>query len=259
MSEMMRVLRRGYEMIWREDRMEDALIGLGPDFEWVVPEHPEGSVRRGAEAVIAFFRDWAEEFDDLHVDWELHELGPDRALAIFTTSGRGHASGAPVEMRNAQLWTWRDGRFVRMVLYYDIDEARREAGLALHSPADVVRAGIAAYQRGDIEAIIPYLAEDVVWEEDPEWPDGQIWRGHEGVRASFRERLESTDIAIEIEEVIERGRRVLALMRWTAEGRGSGAVAALRPGIVYEFEGELIRTVRFFLEQSRAREAFGAD
>jgi ketosteroid isomerase-like protein len=162
-------------------------------------------------------------------------------------------------MRFAQLWTWRDRRFVRMVLYFDIGEARREAGLGPRSPADVVRAGIAAYQRGDIEALIPSLAADVVWEEDPEWPDGQIWRGHEGVRASFRERLESTDIAIEIEEVIERRRRVLALMRWTAEGQGSGAVAALRPGVVFDFEGELIQRVRFFLEQSRAREAFEAD
>lgn len=127
MSEKMRVLQRGYEMIWREDRHEDALRRLGADFEWVVPDHPEGDVRHGADAVIRFFRDWTEQFDDLDVDWELIEVGPDRALAIFTTSGRGHASGAPVEMRFAQLWTWRDGRFVRMVVYYDVDEALREA------------------------------------------------------------------------------------------------------------------------------------
>ena len=28
--------------------MEDALSGLGDDFEWVVPDHPEGAVRHGA-------------------------------------------------------------------------------------------------------------------------------------------------------------------------------------------------------------------
>lgn len=129
MSPKLKVLERGYELIWREDRLEDALIGLGPDFEWVVPEHPEGEVRRGAEAVIGFFRDWREQFDELVVNWELHELDAERVLAVLDSHGRGMMSGAPVEMRFAQLWTWRDERFVRMVLYLDVDEGRRVAGL----------------------------------------------------------------------------------------------------------------------------------
>jgi hypothetical protein len=32
-------------------------------------------------------------------------------------------------MTFGQLWTYRDERFVRMVMYYDVDEARRAAGL----------------------------------------------------------------------------------------------------------------------------------
>jgi ketosteroid isomerase-like protein len=122
--------------------------------------------------------------------------------------------------------------------------------------ADIVRAATAGYGSGDFETVIAYLAEDVVWEEDPEWPDGQTWHGHEGVRASFRERLESTSISVEIDELIARGDRVLTLMRWTAEGQGSGAVGVLRPAVIYEFEGTLVKRVRFFLDQERAREAF---
>jgi hypothetical protein len=30
MSELTRIFQRGYEMIWRGDRVEDALIGLDP-------------------------------------------------------------------------------------------------------------------------------------------------------------------------------------------------------------------------------------
>ena len=41
--------------------------------------------------------------------------------------GRGHGSGVPAEMRFFQLWTFRDGRAVRMELYWDLDEARRAA------------------------------------------------------------------------------------------------------------------------------------
>ena len=99
----------------------------------------------------------------------------------------------------------------------------------------------------------------MVWEEDPEWPDGQTWHGHEGVRAAFRERLESTRITVEIDELITRGDRVLTLMSWTAEGQGSGATAVLRPGVIYDFEGELVKHTRFFLDPERARQAFGAE
>jgi ketosteroid isomerase-like protein len=248
MSDAIRILQRGYELIWREDRLEDALIGVDPEFEWVVPGHPEGDVRQGADATIAFFRDWIEPWDELQVDWDLLPAGPDRVLAILTMSGRGRESGAPVDLRVGQLWTFREGRAVRMVMYDDVDEALREA---------VVRNATAAYGSGDFEAVIPYLAEDIVWEEDPEWPDGQTWHGHDGVRTAFRERLESTAITAEIDELIARGTQVLTLMTWTAEGLGSGAVGTLRPAVLYDFEGELVTRARFFLDQERAREAFG--
>jgi ketosteroid isomerase-like protein len=129
MSDALRILQRGYELIWREDRLEEALAGLDPDFEWVVPGHPEGDVRHGPEATIAFFRDWIESWAELHVDWELLPAEPDRVLAILDMQGLGRESRAPVEMRVGQLWTFRDDRAVSMELYYDVDEARKDAGL----------------------------------------------------------------------------------------------------------------------------------
>ena len=129
MSDLLRVLDRGYTMIWREDRMEDALRGLDEDFEWVVPGFLDGEVRHGPDRVIEFFREWMEPWSDIDVDWQLHEAGPDRALATIHMHGHGRESGVPAEMRFAQLWTFRDGRATRMVMYDDIDEARRAAGL----------------------------------------------------------------------------------------------------------------------------------
>ena len=123
------MLDAGYTLMWREGRLERALEGLPDDFEWVVPDHPEGAVRRGPEGVIEFFREWVEPFDDLELDWDLHEAGADLALALIDMRGRGHESGVPVEMAFAQLWTFRDGRFVRMEMFHDLDEARRAAGL----------------------------------------------------------------------------------------------------------------------------------
>jgi ketosteroid isomerase-like protein len=221
MSEMLRILQRGYELIWREDRIEHALRGLGPDFEWIVPDHPEGARRQGPDAAIEFFRDWRGQFDDLAVTWELEDIGADRALSLTSTTGRGRISGAPVEMRFAQVWTFRDGRFVRMV--------------------------------------IPFYAEDIVWADDPEWPDAQVWRGREGVRRAFSERFDATSIAVDFEETAERGSHVLVLMRWTAEGLGSGATAELRPAMIVGFDGYLVSRARFFLDRDRARETFEAE
>jgi ketosteroid isomerase-like protein len=129
MSDLIRILERGYTLIWREDRLEEGLRDLADDFEWVVPGHPEGDVRYGREGVVEFFREWVEPWDELDVDWELHPAGPDRALALIEMRGRGRESGVPTEMHFGQLWTFREGRAIRMVVYFDVDEARREAAL----------------------------------------------------------------------------------------------------------------------------------
>jgi ketosteroid isomerase-like protein len=129
MSDITRLLDRGYTMMWREGRVEDALRGLGDDFEWVVPNHPEGAVRHGPDSVIQFFHEWVEPWEELHIDWELEQGEPDRVLASIDMGGRGRGSGVPAEMRFFQVWTFRGRRAVRMEMYNDEDQARRAAGL----------------------------------------------------------------------------------------------------------------------------------
>ena len=116
--------------------------------------------------------------------------------------------------------------------------------------------GLAAYRSEGVEALLPYLHEDVVWEEDPDWPDGGTWHGHEQVRKAFRERLETTLIDPELESLVVRGARVLILFEWRAVGEASGATAILRPATLYEFRGELVARVRFFLDRDQARAEF---
>ena len=116
-------------MMWREGRVEDALRGLGDDFEWVVPDHPEGAVRHGPDSVVEFFHEWVEPWEDLEIEWELEPAGPDARSRSSTCAG-GEESGVPAEMHFGQLWSFRDGRAVRMEMFHDIDEARRAAGLA---------------------------------------------------------------------------------------------------------------------------------
>jgi ketosteroid isomerase-like protein len=124
------IVDRGYRMAWHEQDLEASLHDVSEDFEWVVPGHPEGAVRRGPEGAIAFFRDWLEAWDDMHVEWELHPVDDERVLAVTLQRSRGRGSGVPVELRFAQLWTVRDGRRVRMVLFTDVEKGFAAAGLS---------------------------------------------------------------------------------------------------------------------------------
>jgi ketosteroid isomerase-like protein len=122
-------LQASYDLIWRHGRL-DPLLALDPDFEWIVPGHVEGEVRRGPEEVTAFFEEWIGAFDDMEIDYEFLEAGDQRVLVLVTMRGVGRESGAPVEMKMAQLWTFAGGKARRMVFYDDQAEGLAEAGLA---------------------------------------------------------------------------------------------------------------------------------
>jgi ketosteroid isomerase-like protein len=128
-TELLERLERMYALVWREHDLDAAFADLPDDFEWVVPGHPDGAVRSGPHAVNEFFRDWMEQWDEPETEWKLQETRPDTILAIVTTRGRGRVSGVPVEMNFAQVWTFRGGEPIRMVLYPEPDKGRRAAGL----------------------------------------------------------------------------------------------------------------------------------
>jgi ketosteroid isomerase-like protein len=71
----------------------------------------------------------AEETWDQPPRWEPREVidAGDKVLAFIRTSGRGKASGAEVEARVWNLWTFRDGRPVAWEYFGDDRAAARHA------------------------------------------------------------------------------------------------------------------------------------
>jgi ketosteroid isomerase-like protein len=128
-SRICRILDRGYTLIWHEGELEQALRGLDEDFEWEATDYLDEGARRGPDSVIRFFRDWIDVWDDLEVEWQLEELDSERALAIVDMRGRSRGSGVPGAMHFGQIWEMRGGRFKRMTMYTDAEQARRAAGL----------------------------------------------------------------------------------------------------------------------------------
>lgn len=91
------------------------------------PEVPDPQVYRGHEGVLRSVSVSRETFRGLDIEpEELHDAG-DRVVAVIRIQGRGRESGIPIDERLAHLWTIRDGKAVRMVVYSSLDEALREA------------------------------------------------------------------------------------------------------------------------------------
>lgn len=101
-----------------------------PDADWIPDPRLGMAPRRGREAVMSFFGDQAEMFDDVRIEVERLSEAGDRVLAFIRVTAQGRASGAGVDISIGHVWTVRDGLVVRGEGYGDRDEAVRAAGLS---------------------------------------------------------------------------------------------------------------------------------
>jgi ketosteroid isomerase-like protein len=88
----------------------------------------EGRVYRGIDGLREWFSDVDAAFTDAR--WELLrviEISDEIVVVEMSFSGKGKASGVPVEIRTPQVWTWRDGRPWRNEVFTDLDSALASA------------------------------------------------------------------------------------------------------------------------------------
>ena len=105
-----------------------------PDFVWDMSTFsgwPERKTYEGTDGAREFLATWTEPWDDWEVELEeLVDAGADQVLAVLRQHGSSKTTGLEVDMHFAQLWTMRDGQYIRMQMYADPAEARRAAGLS---------------------------------------------------------------------------------------------------------------------------------
>jgi ketosteroid isomerase-like protein len=123
--------------------------------------------------------------------------------------------------------------------------------------------GVPDMDKDELLAALPQLVEstcdpEIEWIEDPSRADARTYRGHEGVIESWRQWLENFDEwGYEVEEVRDRGDRVLATIREEGRGSASGATVSARNYIVMTFrDGKILRYQEFY-DQGMALEAAG--
>jgi ketosteroid isomerase-like protein len=129
-AENVEILRRGYEYFAATGELREETID--PQFVWDMSTFrnwPERQTYEGIEGAKEFLADWVGAWEDWHLEIEaLHDAG-DRVVAVARQSGISKATGLPVDMHFAQVWTLRDGMQTRMEMYADPVEALRAAGL----------------------------------------------------------------------------------------------------------------------------------
>jgi ketosteroid isomerase-like protein len=106
---------RGVYERWAEGDFAPDLDLFDPEMEFALsPEFPDTGTYRGFEAISAYMRQFLEPWERLTiVADELSDAG-DAVNAAVLQRGVGAGSGAPVEVRYVQIWTFRDGRVIRL-------------------------------------------------------------------------------------------------------------------------------------------------
>ena len=60
---------------------------------------------------------------------DLRDAGGNKVVAIFREKARGKASGAEVDRRSGWVFTFRDGKALRIEIYLDPGDAFKAAGM----------------------------------------------------------------------------------------------------------------------------------
>jgi ketosteroid isomerase-like protein len=99
-----------------------------------------------------------------------------------------------------------------------------------------VRAGLDAFNRGDLGGVFGLLAEDVEVFSSPALPNSGFYRGHDGYARWAGQWLEAwEEFRIEVERIEPVGdRHVVVDVHQIGRGRGSGIPVEM--GIAYMFE-----------------------
>jgi len=139
------IVRRAFELVQEGLRQGDVgaafdqsvLEGIvASNFEWRAGMRGGMGVAgmgdvAGREGYIELLTTWTEDFDDFEQETEaIIDAGNDRVVGITRNRGTGKGSGAPVELRTAQVFTLEAGRIVRVDVFLKPEAALKAAGLS---------------------------------------------------------------------------------------------------------------------------------
>jgi ketosteroid isomerase-like protein len=122
---------------------------------------------------------------------------------------------------------------------------------------EIVRRSCEAFNAGDYEAALDALSPDIEYDLS-HFPDGQVYRGRDGVREAFRIWLGTwEDYRQEQDEFVDAGDEVVVAVREYGRGKGSGLALERRTFGVWTIRDGKVARIRFYTTMAEALEAVG--
>jgi len=235
------------------------------DIEFVIADGTDPGSWTGIAGMTGAWREVLSVWDDLRVEVDDYRpLDGERVLALPTWTGRARTSGLDLtEMpwTGASLFHIRDGKVVKLILYWDSDRALADLGLEEQAVAeksttpDLVERSqrlVDAMNAGDIDAAMNLYASDVVVEGAM-----QTLEGRGAVRGWTRDWRDAFDeFELTAEEVRDLGNSVtfgVSISR--GRPRGGAGWIQFRYGVVNTWVDGLVRRSTFYLDIDEARAA----
>jgi hypothetical protein len=118
---------------------------------------------------------------------------------------------------------------------------------------------IEAFNKGGVEAALPYLDPEIEWCAPPEWLEDRLYEGHDGVRrlGAYWTQL-FDEYRLRVERVVDLGgERVVVLLHQTGRISGSPDRIVAPIGYVAEICDALVTRVDIYFSWEGALEAAG--
>ena len=111
--------------------VEAALAYFDPEIEWVgPPEWLEQNLYKGHDGIREIASVWTENFDEYRLDLEKAIDAGDHVLALVHQRARIKRSGDWIEQAIGYDWEVRDGKGIRVQVYFSWEQALEAAGLS---------------------------------------------------------------------------------------------------------------------------------
>ena len=114
---------------WAGGEREAARGAFDPYVLLIAPA-PDVPVMHGVEAMERALQEWRRTFDEWQMEVEETIDGGDHVIVISRQWGTGRGSGAPVEFRNASVYSLRNSKIIRAEVFNSKQEALEAAGLS---------------------------------------------------------------------------------------------------------------------------------
>jgi ketosteroid isomerase-like protein len=127
---------------------------------------------------------------------------------------------------------------------------------------EIVRRATEAFSRGGTDAVADiFWVPEIVWNMSPtQIPGFGVYTGYDEVRAFMAEWFSAFDFdgwSLKIEDLFERGDRVLSFVRQVGEGSSSGAQVSVEFAQIFTLRAGKILRIDNYLDRTEALEAVG--